>query len=295
MIDASMPSWVASSRDVPQHRSEYDLRTAETTCLSVRSDKNVRSAPDGTGMSGPGRHLVASLPAAARPTDNRGVLPALLPASDDAAARFRARLLRWYTGAGRDFPWRHAEEPFHLLLAELMLRRTQAVQVVPVYERVVARFPTPAALAAAPEDAVADLLRPLGLAWRVPAFRRLASALVECHDGRVPTDRAVLLALPGVGEYVASAVRAVAFGVHDPIYDTNTVRVAGRYFGFPTHAESRRRRPVQQLVDRLFAPDDARRSTLALLDFAALVCRAAHPRCASCPMLADCSYGDRTG
>lgn len=213
------------------------------------------------------------------------------PGPDDLATRFRVRLFRWYLDAGRDFPWRHAEEPFHLLLAELMLRRTQAIQVVPVYKRIVARLPTPAALAAAPEDAVADLLRPLGLAWRVPAFRQLAVILVEDHDGRVPADRTALLALPGVGEYVASAVRAVAFGLHDPVYDTNTVRVAGRYFGFPTHAESRRRRPVQRSVNRLFEPDDPRRSTLALLDFAALVCRAARPRCGSCPMLTDCSYG----
>jgi len=267
----------------PQHRSEYDLGSAEATRPPVPDEENVRG---GTGRDRDDLFLTLFLGARLR-EDNPGVAPA----TDDSAARFRARLLRWYASGGRDFPWRHADGPFHLLLAELMLRRTQAIQVAPVYELVIARFPTPAALAAAPEDTVADLLRPLGLAWRVPAFRQLAAALVERHAGRVPVDRAALLGLPGVGEYVASAVRAVAFGVHDPIYDTNTVRVAGRYFGFPTHAESRRRRPVQRSVDRLFDPDHPRRVTLAFLDFAALVCRATRPQCGSCPMLVDCSYG----
>lgn len=213
-----------------------------------------------------------------------------MPLDIDSAAWFRAHLTEWFPANRRRFPWRDADDAFHLLLAELMLRRTQAVQVVPVYATFIARFPDPHALATASEAEVAVALRPLGLSWRVPAFRQLAAILVDQHNGRVPHDRVDLLALPGAGEYVASAVRSVAFSIHDPIYDTNTVRVAGRYFGFPTQAESRRRRHVQRAIDRLFSPECPRESTFALLDFAALVCRAARPRCEACPMSAACAF-----
>ena len=201
-----------------------------------------------------------------------------------------ARTIAWHRSHARDFPWRRTDQPFQVLLAELMLRRTQAIQVAPVYERFVARFPDAASLNAASESEVADLLRPLGLTWRVPAFRQLAAVLVERHGGDVPTDRSAMMALPGVGDYVASAVRSVAFSIHDPIYDTNTVRVAGRMFGFPTHAESRRRRPVRAAIDRLFDPAHPRDSALALLDLAALICRPTRPQCEACPLAADCSY-----
>lgn len=213
-----------------------------------------------------------------------------MPLDIESAAWFRARLTEWFPANQRRFPWRDTDHAFHLLLAELMLRRTQARQVVPVYATFIAKFPDPLTLATASEADVAAALRPLGLAWRVPAFRHLATILVDRHNGSVPRDRVDLVALPGVGDYVASAVRAVAFRLHDPVYDTNTVRVAGRYFGFPTHAESRRRRPVQQAVDRLFSPEWPRESTLALLDFAALVCRAPRPRCESCPVSRVCVF-----
>jgi A/G-specific adenine glycosylase len=206
------------------------------------------------------------------------------------AALFRRQLLAWGAHHGRDFPWRHTTDPYHLLIAELMLRRTQARQVTPVYEAFLRRFPTPQALAAASELELQQLLYPLGLAWRVPAFRQMACRVIAEYNGQMPRERKALLSLPGVGEYVADAVRC--FGYNEPvaILDTNTVRVAGRYFGFSVHAESRRRRPVQRAVARLVDPDAPRASNLALLDLAATICQPRTPRCAACPVEAGCAW-----
>lgn len=208
----------------------------------------------------------------------------------ERADRFRCQILEWAGRHGRDFPWRHTEDPYRVLVAEMMLRRTRADQVVPVYQRFVARFPDVASLAAASEAEAAALLRPLGLAWRVPAFRQLARQILERWGGRLPLSRDALLTLPGVGDYVASAVLCFAGGVAVPIVDTNTVRVAGRFFGFPTHAESRRLRHVREAVARLVTPDAPRESSLALLDFAALVCVAGRPRCEQCPVSLSCAW-----
>jgi len=203
---------------------------------------------------------------------------------------FREQLVAWGARHGRSFPWRSSQDPYHLLIAEMMLRRTQARQVVPVYEAFLRHYPTPQELAAAPEEEVARLLRPLGLSWRIPAFRQMAQRLIANYAGQVPRDREALLTLPGVGEYVADAIRCFAY--HEPIalLDTNTVRVAGRYFGFPVHAESRRRAPVKRAVACLVDPHEPRASNLALLDLAATVCRSEQPRCASCPVATGCTW-----
>ena len=214
-------------------------------------------------------------------------------AKDDPSKRsrfFREQLLAWGVRHGRSFPWRSSHDPYHLLIAEMMLRRTQARQVVPVYDEFLRHYPTPQALAAATEEEVVRLLRPLGLSWRIPAFRQMAQRLIADYGGEVPHDRKALLTLPGVGEYVADSIRCFAF--HEPValLDTNTVRVAGRYFGFPVHAESRRRAPVKRAVACLVEPHAPRASNLALLDLAATVCRSGQPRCASCPVATGCTW-----
>jgi A/G-specific adenine glycosylase len=210
--------------------------------------------------------------------------------SSERSRFFREQLVAWGVRHGRSFPWRSSSDPYHLLIAEMMLRRTQARQVVPVYEEFLRRYPTPQALAAAPEEEVAGLLRPLGLSWRIPAFRHMGQRLIADYDGEVPRDREALLALPGVGEYVADAIRCFAYHEPIPLLDTNTVRVAGRYFGFPVHAESRRRAPVKRAVACLVDPHAPRASNLALLDLAATVCRPRRPHCASCPVARGCTW-----
>ena len=204
---------------------------------------------------------------------------------------FRVRLVEWAESHRRLFPWRATEDPFAVLIAEIMLRRTRADQVIPVYQRFMARFPTPGALAGAEPQVVADTVRPLGLTWRVPAFQLLARVLTDATNQQgVPEDRGQLQELSGVGDYVAAAVRMFAFNLPDTLVDTNTVRVAARYFGFSYHAESRRNSEVRTAVARLHDRTQPRRSGQALLDFAALVCRARGPRCGECPMSVRCVY-----
>jgi A/G-specific adenine glycosylase len=212
---------------------------------------------------------------------------------EDTARRaelFQGAVRDWAIEHSRDFPWRHTIHPFHMLVAEMMLRRTRATQVVPVYERFISRYPCPARLARATESEVEEILRPLGLRWRVPAFRQAAQRIVAEFDSAVPRDRPSLLTLPGVGEYVADAIRCFSFGEAAALVDTNTVRVAGRYFGIAVNADSRRRSQVRQAVRMLIDPLAPRASNLAVLDFAATVCLPSHPACQVCPVTAYCAW-----
>lgn len=205
--------------------------------------------------------------------------------------QFHESLRAWDARYRRIYPWRTTDNPFHIMIAELMLRRTQARQVIKIYEDFIAKYPDAYALAMASVEEVARSLFSLGLAWRVPAFQQIARALVAQYEGMVPSSYDELVALPGVGDYVASAICCFAF--HQPIIivDTNTVRVAGRLFGVPTHAESRRRKPVRGLLQALLDAEDPTSYNYAILDLAALICTPANPNCPACPLLSYCSTG----
>ena len=210
-----------------------------------------------------------------------------------ALHEFHSRLQSWGEEHLRVFPWRTTDNPFHILIAELMLRRTQARQVIAIYNQFVALYPDPRTLAEASPEEVSNLLFPLGLTWRVPAFQQIAQALVSRYQGQVPRDYHALLTLPGIGDYVASAVCCFAFQQPFPVIDTNTVRVAGRLFSVATHAESRRRRPIRQILKGLVDTHNPRVYNYHLLDLAALVCVPSRPHCTVCPLRSCCATGQK--
>ncbi|MGB1285690.1 MAG: hypothetical protein ACPG7F_04070, partial [Aggregatilineales bacterium] len=121
-------------------------------------------------------------------------------------AEFIAILRIWGAANFADFPWRYTKNRWHALAAEIMLQRTRAEQVLPAFEDFVAKYPTPADLAADPDSAV---FATLGLHWREALIRDLA---VELAGKAVPESRKALLALPGVGDYIASAFRSMHVG-----------------------------------------------------------------------------------
>ena len=204
--------------------------------------------------------------------------------------RFRRKVLSWYRRHGRDFPWRETNKPFHLLLAELMLRRTRANQVVPVYEAFIRAYPDPESLSRANEIDIADAVYSIGLSWRVPAFKSVAQRIVEEHDGMVPSTREDLKEMEGVGDYVAGAVLSIAFGQREWIVDANVARILKRYFGLTTIKEVRRDKLVIGLAKRFANSSRVREAHLGLLDLASLICKSGIPLCDKCPLANGCAF-----
>ena len=201
---------------------------------------------------------------------------------------FRSRLIGWWKRHKRDFPWRKETDPYRILVAEILLRRTRAQQVVPVYDRFLREFPDLPSLATARPHRVRKLLRPLGLHWRTEDVLRLGKHMVAKMGGRVPEDPDGLGALPGVGEYVTAAVQCFAWGERVPVIDTNTARVVARFFGIAARGELRRERHVRNLLNQMLDYRQPRELNWALIDFAAEVCRARIPRCSACPVEGSC-------
>lgn len=203
---------------------------------------------------------------------------------------FRTEILQWYNRNKRQYPWRESKDPFKVLIAEMMLRRTKADQVKPVYEQLFAEYPDVKDLAEAENEKIEKILYPLGLKWRTPAFGLVAREVKEKYNCKVPDTREKLTTLTGVGEYVAGAVLSIAYGKREWIVDSNIVRLFRRYFGIKTSKEGRRDKRVVEMAKMYVSYEDPRKANLAILDFTALICTPRNPECKNCPLRKKCLY-----
>jgi A/G-specific adenine glycosylase len=203
--------------------------------------------------------------------------------------RFRTRLLAWYRANGRDLPWRRTDDPYHILVSEVMLQQTQVDRVLPKYREWLHKYPSLARLAAAPVDDVARTWRPLGYNIRPRRLHAIARESVARYGGTLPSDEATLLSFKGIGAYTAGAIRSFAFRQRAAILDTNVARVLFRVFvaqGDPkAHAMRRHLWSVSAaLVPRKHVFD----FNQGLMDLGATVCTARKPKCGACPMRRFC-------
>src|SRR3954464_10303236 len=120
-----------------------------------------------------------------------------------ARQRFRRKLLAWYRANGRDLPWRRTDDPYHILVSEMMLQQTQVDRVLPKYHEWLEKFPSLEALAIPDERHVADTWRPLGYNIRPRRLQAIAREAVARFDGRLPSDEDTLLSFKGIGRYTA--------------------------------------------------------------------------------------------
>ena len=112
---------------------------------------------------------------------------------------FHEKIINWERQHSADFPWRKTQNAWHALVAEIMLQRTRAEQVLPIYKHFAEKYKSPCDYAI---DKRATVFKGLGLRWRERHLKNLASTL--CNSD-LKKDKKCLLELPGIGEYVASA------------------------------------------------------------------------------------------
>jgi A/G-specific adenine glycosylase len=202
-------------------------------------------------------------------------------------------VLRWYAANARDLPWRRpGASPWGVLVSEIMLQQTPVARVLPAYEAWLARWPAPSALAAAPAaDAVRQWGR-LGYPRRALRLHAAARTMTEQHGGVVPSSISALRALPGVGAYTAAAVASFAFGQRHAVLDTNVRRVLARLVNGKAHPSPSPTAAETRLAESLLPtqPGLAPRWSVAVMELGAMVCTAARPRCAACPVAAACAW-----
>ncbi len=201
-----------------------------------------------------------------------------------------AALLAWYRERGRThLPWRTTRDPYRVIVSEFMLQQTQVERVIPLYAAFLAAFPDVAALAAAPAGDVVRAWRGLGYNSRAVRLHALAQTVVRAYGGAFPSDRAALLALPGIGPYTASALRAFAFELDDVALDTNIRRIVHRTelgLEYPPRAAERE---LDALARASLPPGRAHDWNSAMMDVGATICTARAPKCLICPLRDACA------
>jgi len=203
-----------------------------------------------------------------------------------------AALLAWYDRHRRDLPWRappgQRPDPYRVWLSEIMLQQTTVATVGPYFDQFVARFPDIRALATAPLDDVLHAWQGLGYYARARNLHACARVVVERHGGEFPDDPAALRRLPGIGDYTAAAIAAIAFDRKLAAVDGNVERVVARLFAerapLPA-AKPRLRALASALVPEARAGDFAQ----AMMDLGAVLCTPRRPRCVLCPWRSDCA------
>lgn len=203
-----------------------------------------------------------------------------------------AALTAWIAGARRDLPWRRRRDPYAVWVSEIMLQQTRAATVVPYFERWMARFPTVTTLASAPLGDVLKAWEGLGYYARARNLHRAARELTLRFGGELPGNRAVLLALPGIGRYTAGAILSLAFGQTEPVLDGNVRRVLARLFDVAEDIGDPKIEAIlwQKATELVGAAPSGRAGDLneALMELGALVCVPGVPDCGRCPVAAFC-------
>ncbi len=232
-------------------------------------------------------------PAATMPAAATAPPTPALPETRALAPGLRAAILGWYADHGRPLAFRRTSDPYAVLVSEAMAQQTQAARAAERWERFMARFPTVEALAAATPADVLREWRGLGYDRRGLNLWRAAREIVDRHGGCVPSDLALLEALPGVGPYTARAVAAIAYGVPVGAVDTNVRRVLGRVVaGDPAALTTRE---LQRIADEVVPVEAPAAWTHAVMDLGASICGPRRPACDICPARRWCAYARAGG
>ena len=203
-----------------------------------------------------------------------------------------ARLLDWYDAHKRSLPWRIDSDalpnPYHVWLSEIMLQQTTVAAVKPYYEKFLTLFPTVSALAAADQQEVMRAWAGLGYYSRARNLHLCAQQVARDYQGQFPDTYDALKALPGIGDYTAAAILAIAFGKYAIVIDGNVERVITRLARIETElprAKSEIRTYLETITPHRRCGDFAQ----SMMDLGATVCTPRKPACPHCPLGETCA------
>ena len=206
------------------------------------------------------------------------------------SSALRQIVLDWFSKNGRDFPWRNTDNAFFILIAEALLRQTQAERVVEPYLALVSKFPNPQLMALANVAQLREWFHPLGLVRRADRLVESSKILVRDFGGRVPDSLVQLKGLPGLGEYSARAVLCLAYNIQVPMIDEGSGRVLRRILNLNSKRPAYSDRKLIATTEKMLPKEFARNFNLGLIDIAAFYCHVKNPSCLLCPLTKDCMF-----
>jgi A/G-specific adenine glycosylase len=205
-------------------------------------------------------------------------------------AQVHDSLLHWYRTEQRDLPWRSTNDPYAILVSEIMLQQTQVDRVLPKYQQFLTTFPTLTDLAQAPTATVISVWAPLGYNRRAVSLQGIARQVIAEYGGRIPDTIDELLRLKGIGRYTAGAIACFAYHKQVATVDTNIRRVLHRVFlGLEVPEPKLNDGQMLTLAEKVLPAAQAYNWNQALMDIGATCCTSSNPRCTTCVLHESCS------
>jgi A/G-specific adenine glycosylase len=204
-------------------------------------------------------------------------------------AQFRIRLKKWYQKNKRFLPWRKTSDPYLIWVSEVMLQQTQVNTVIPYYQKFIERLPNIQSLANADLQDVLKIWEGMGYYARARNLHKAAKCVLDTHGGFVPENWDEFRSLPGVGDYIASAVLSIAFGKPYPVVDGNVKRVLARLMTMDepvNHTSSYKR--FHEAAEELLDHDHPGMFNQAVMELGALICKPGKPDSDICPVKRFC-------
>ncbi len=198
---------------------------------------------------------------------------------------FANLILEWHNDHKKKFGWRETQDPYKILISEILLHKTDSKKVEKVYPAFIGKFPTIYHLYRAVPEEINNLIKDIGLFYRGKRLKKIADKIVNQFEGNIPDNKEKLVSLYGVGEYISNAILCFAFKKRVPIVDTNVIRVYERVFNVKS-SKSRPRtdKEIWNFAEKMLPRNSYVEYNYSLLDFASEICKAKKPFCNICPV-----------
>jgi len=207
------------------------------------------------------------------------------------------KILNWYDNNKRTLPWRkkcsQKQREYFTLVSEFMLQQTQVSTVIPYFKNFIKNIPNLDSLAKINEKKLLKYWEGLGYYSRVKNLKKTAKIVVSKYKKKLPITLGELTKLPGIGEYTASAILAIAFNKPYIPLDGNIERVIKRLLNLKSKAEINKENLIKQ-KKILGTSDRSSDYAQALMELGALICKPKKPLCEKCPLTKNCkSYKEQ--
>ncbi len=207
---------------------------------------------------------------------------------------FANNLVKWAAKNSSEYPWRNTSDPYHIMVSEMLLRRTRASSVSAVYEKFLKKFPTVSSLAKSSVEEIENIIQSLGMKSRANKMKSAAKIIAENYSGKLPSSEKELLAIVGrESQYTANAIRCFALNQRVPIFDVNVKRIFERIFSVDFGNAAHKKKDSWELVSTVVPEKNIKQYNWALLDLGKAICTSADPKCNICPLKTICDYASK--
>lgn len=204
---------------------------------------------------------------------------------------FAQSILDWSVTNSPTYSWRNTSDPYLVLVAELLLRRTRAESVQDVYITFIKKFPSISVLSKSTIGDISSTIKSLGLLSRSHKIKSIAKQIVKQHNGIIPHSEDELIKIIGSeSHYTTNAVRCFAMDKRVPIFDVNVKRILERVFSINLGKSSHKNKLSWKIATSLLPAANIKQYNWAILDIGKSICINNTPKCKICPLRSICDY-----